>query len=452
MQPTSRVMLHASNLLFAFRGLWTVRGLPHERTLERQIVDVVRELTGAREGRIILQADLQGETEPETNPLRISLPVLVFDARGAVLSFDFDDATQLAEARETLTAVANLAAVALEHAQEAERLRDENAVLKERLHEESGIVGSSPALQRLMQMVERVAARDITVLVLGESGTGKELVAAAIHQQSPRRDGPFVAINCAALTETLLESELFGHEKGAFTGAAAQKKGRLETGAGGTVFLDEVGELAPALQAKLLRALQQREVVRVGGTQAVKLDIRVIAATNRDLAAEVKRGAFREDLYHRLNVVALRTPPLRERREDIPLLAMHFMARAARQCKRRVTAISPDAERCLVSYSWPGNVRELENAMERAVVLGSTEEVLVEDLPESILDAVDIGDLSGAYQKSVMGAKRESIVAAYRQAGGDYKGAAKLLGVHPNYLLRLVRNLDLKEAVKQTGR
>ena len=301
-------------------------------------------------------------------------------------------------------------------------------------------------------MVGRVAARDTTVLLLGESGTGKELIARTIHQRSPRSEGPFVAVNCAALTDTLVESEFFGHEKGSFTGAVAQKKGRLEAAEGGTVFLDEVGELAPGLQAKFLRALQEREIVRVGGTESIRLDIRVIAATNRDLAAEVKSGNFREDLYHRLNVVALRVPPLRERREDIPALARWFVTRAAAQCKRRVSGISSEAERCLSAYHWPGNVRELENAMQRAVVLGSGGEILPEDLPESILEAAQPAELAGAYQRTVVDAKRDSILEAYRQAGGDYKGAAKLLGIHPNYLLRLVRTLDLKEAVSGTGR
>jgi Nif-specific regulatory protein len=445
MQGAPLVMLHASTLVFAFRALWTVRGMPQERAIERQIVDIVRELTGARDGAVTFDS----EPDQGSGKLRLRVPVRVYDEPQAVLAFDFDDSSALAEGRETLTAIANLATVALEHAREAERLRDENALLRARLDENTGIVGSSPAIERLKQMITRVAARDTTILILGESGVGKELVARAIHQQSPRGNGPFAALNCAAITDTLLESELFGYEKGAFTGAAAQKMGRLEAAAGGTVFFDEVGELAPSLQAKLLRALQEREIVRVGGTQHVKLDVRVIAATNRDLAAEVKKGAFREDLYHRLNVVALRTPPLRERPEDIPVLARHFLARSAEQCKRRVTGLSPEAERCLIEYSWPGNVRELENAMERAVVLGSTPEILIEDLPESILDAAALAEIPGAYQRSVIDAKRESIIAAYRQAGGDYKGAAKLLGVHPNYLLRLIRNLGLKEAVKQ---
>src|SRR5207253_4817365 len=252
--------------------------------------------------------------------------------------------------------------------------------------EDSGIVGESPAIVKLLQMIARLAPRDTSVLILGESGTGKELVARALHRQSPRAAKPFAAINCAALTETLLESELFGHEKGAFTGAVAQKKGKLEAAEGGTVFLDEVGELAAPLQAKLLRVLQEREFERVGGTRPIKLDIRLIAATNVDLNEASRTGKFRQDLYYRLNVVSLEVPPLREHPQDIPLLAAYFIARYSEKVNRRVAGISPKARTCLLHYSWPGNVRELENAIERAVVLGSTELILPEDLPDSILE------------------------------------------------------------------
>lgn len=345
-----------------------------------------------------------------------------------------------------LTALATLASAALESVREIETLQVRNALLEERV--ESGILGESPTIHRLLQMVDRLAPLDTTVLVLGESGTGKELVARALHDKSARRQAPFVAINCAALTPSLLESELFGHEKGAFTDAGAQKKGKLEIADGGTVFLDEVGELAPELQAKLLRVLQQREFERVGGTKTLRLDVRLIAATNRDLSSEVKRGAFREDLYHRLNVVAIKTPPLRDRRDDIPLLARHFVSRAAARCGRRVDGISPEAEKCLTLYSWPGNVRELENAIERAVVLGEANQIFPEDLPESVLDAAPVPEVAGAFQSSVGGAKREAILRAWAEAGGDYKVAAKLLGLHPNSLLRLIRNLGLRDVLK----
>jgi len=286
------------------------------------------------------------------------------------------------------------------------------------------------------------------VLIQGESGTGKELVARLLHRASPRADAPFVAINCAAIAESLLESELFGHEKGAFTGAGTLKKGKIETAEGGTLFLDEVGELAPAVQAKLLRVLQEREFERVGANRSIRLDIRVIAATNRDLAQLVGDGAFRSDLFHRLNVVALRTPALRERREDIPVLAAHFLAVFGEQCKRPGLTFSPEALQCIESYDWPGNVRELENAIEHAVVLGEDNMVLRADLPDSVWEAAPAEQL-GAFESSVTGAKRESILRAYQQAGGDYKGAARILGLHPNYLLRLVRNLGLREALKR---
>jgi Nif-specific regulatory protein len=309
------------------------------------------------------------------------------------------------------------------------------------------MVGASPALRKLTGMVARVAPQETPVLILGESGTGKELVARALHRQSGRAAKPFVAINCAALTETLLESELFGHEKGAFTGAIAQKKGKLEMAQGGTVFLDEIGELPLTLQAKLLRVLQEREFDRVGGTRTLKLDIRLLAATNRDLAAEARRGAFREDLFHRLNVVALHVPPLRDRREDIPALARHFLELSTARCRRRVTGISEEAERYLMHYYWPGNVRELENAIERAVALGQTDSLLAEDLPETVLDTAAVSEPPGTLHSSVTSTKRQAILAAWRDAGGLHDRAAELLHLHPNSLRRLIRTLKLRDVL-----
>src|SRR4051795_3380045 len=310
------------------------------------------------------------------------------------------------------------------------------------------MVGESAPMRAVYECIQKVAPRDSTVLVTGETGTGKELAARAIHQNSPRAARPFVAVNCAALTESLLESELFGHEKGAFTGAIALKKGRFELAEGGTIFLDEVGELAMPLQAKLLRVLQQREFERVGGTQVHSLDIRVIAATNRDLQEDVREGKFREDLLYRLNVVTLESPPLREHKEDIPVLARYFLERSARRCKRQVEGLSKEAEEILMQYSWPGNVRELENAMERAVVLGVSDTVLPEDLPEAMLESAP-RESGAKYHSSLGQAKREAILDAYVQGNGDYKQAARLLGLHPNYLLRLVRNLNLRDEINR---
>jgi transcriptional regulator with PAS, ATPase and Fis domain len=288
------------------------------------------------------------------------------------------------------------------------------------------------------------------VLIYGESGTGKELAARAIHRNSPRRDRPFVAINCAALTETLLESELFGHERGAFTGAIAQKRGQLEMANGGTIFLDEMGELSPALQSKLLRVLQERDFMRVGGTRTIPLNIRVIAATNKDLQKGTQDGTFRLDLYYRLNVVAITMPPLREHKEDIPQLANYFAAKYAEKCNRRIHGISPEAQPVLLEYNWPGNIRELENAIERAVALGSSELILLEDFPETLLETPSPSALRGStYHEAVRQIKRQLIVSAMDQSDGNFTEAAKLLGVHPNYLHRLVRNLDLRLALKK---
>ena len=368
--------------------------------------------------------------------LVVALALYVRGAIAGVLAawFPPEEAANLSDHRDTLSAIATLAAIALETVREIERLQAENVLLVERLGVgDAGIVGDSPAIRKLLQMIARVAPQEASVLVLGESGTGKELVARALHRQSARSAKPFVAINCAALTETLLESELFGHEKGAFTGAVAQKKGKLEVAEGGTVFLDEIGELAPALQAKLLRVVQQREFERVGGTRTLKLDVRLIAATNRDLSTEVHRGNFREDLFHRLNVVALHVPPLRDHPEDIPALARHFLDQFASRCRRRVSAVSPEAERYMMTYSWPGNVRELENAIERAVVLGQSDVLLPEDLPETILESASIPEVPGALQSSVTESKRQSIVEAWQAVERRPQSGRRALAHPPQF-------------------
>ena len=366
------------------------------------------------------------------------LGAMYLDASSPGVRFD-SDLLQL------VTTLGNITALAIENARYLERLGGENRRLNEELSIHHSMVGESKAMHEVYGFVSRVAGRDSTVLITGESGTGKELVARAVHMNSARADKPFVAINCAAITETLLESELFGHERGAFTGAVSQKKGKLEIAEGGTVFLDEIGELALPMQAKLLRVLQEREFERVGGTRPIKLDVRLIAATNRDLKEGSRTGAFRSDLYYRLNVVSLHMPALRERRDDIPLLAAFFAAQHGEKVKRRVAGISPEARACLVGYDWPGNVRELENAIERAVVLGSTELILAEDLPDSILEeSAAAGEPVNALAEGVREAKKDLIERAIEKAKGNYTEAAAILGVHPNHLFRLIRTLKLK--------
>ena len=352
---------------------------------------------------------------------------------------------------QLLTAVANLTAVTLDNVRQVAWLESEKDRLQTALERDQSLVGKSAAMQRIYQLVAKVArSTTTTVLISGETGTGKELVARAVHLNSDRAKRPFVAINCAALTETLLETELFGHERGAFTGAVAQKRGKLELAEGGTVFLDEVGELAPALQSKLLRAIQQREFERVGGTRPVRIDVRVISATNRNLADEIAAGRFRSDLYHRLNVVQIDVPPLRERREDIAPLATHFVGRFARKATRPVRGISPEAMKRLTAYHWPGNVRELENAIERAIVLGSSDHILADDLPEALLETAGtrVTQLP-RFHECVRDAKVRAIADAFREAGRSYTEAARILGLHPNYLHRLIRNLDLKSVLEQ---
>jgi transcriptional regulator with GAF, ATPase, and Fis domain len=382
----------------------------------------------------------------------LAVPLQVYDRVTGVLYL----ATSSTAARfdedhlQLLTAIAGMAAVAMENARHVEMLSEENRRLHSEINLQHCMVGESPKMREVLQFTAKAAPTESTVLLRGESGTGKELVARAIHQNSLRREKPFVAINCAALTESLLESELFGYEKGAFTNALSQKKGKLETADGGTVFLDEVGELALTLQAKLLRVLQEREFDRVGGTRPVQVNVRVIAATNRNLEDAIRAGLFRQDLYFRLNVVSFLLPALRERRQDIPLLATYFIDKHSRQARRRVSGLSPHARAILIGYDWPGNIRELENAIERAIVLGSSEMILAEDLPDSMLEGnlpADAGPTM--FHDAVNQTKRQIILKAFEGSAGNYTETAKLLGLHPNYLHRLIRNLDLKPELKK---
>lgn len=377
---------------------------------------------------------------------------------------------------ELLVAVAAIASLCLERLLQLTWLKQENRKLRggggeggasggDRL---GGLVGESAAMQRLRAVVRRVGATSSTVLLRGERGTGKELCARAIHAASARADGPFVSIRCASLADSLLESELFGHEQGAFTGAIARKLGKVEAAHGGTLFLGELGELSPPLQARLLRVLQERELDRVGGAKPISVDVRVVAATNRDLEAAVRAGKLREDLLHRLNVVTLATPPLRERREDILLLARHFARGAGERVGRRVVGISEAARTALVAYDWPGNVRELGNVIERALVLGEGEVIELEDLPDEVLAARPRGggavrdpdEASGphaqgapaaSFHDAVLATKRRLIADAYHRADGDHTRAAALLGVHANSLHRLIRALGLESEFAKTA-
>ena len=380
----------------------------------------------------------------------LSVPLKIGDTKGLIYLDSAAPDFRFTETHlEQMTALSFLISAALENAQSLESLRRENDRLRAGLEIETDMIGESRAMSEVFYLISRVAPSDSTVLITGESGTGKELVARAVHQNSSRRGKPFIAINCAVLNENLLEAELFGYEKGAFTGAVSQKKGKLEAAEGGTVFLDEIGELAPPLQAKLLRVLQEREFERVGGAKPIKANVRVIAATNRTLEDEVKNGAFRQDLYFRLNVVQLKMPPLRERKSDIPLLARHFVKKYAERCNRKVTGLSEKARKIMMRYDWLGNVRELENVIERAVVLGTTDMILPEDLPNEILESTRAGQAAeGDFHERVRAAKQKIVEEVLQEASGNYTEAARRLGLHPNNLHRLIRNLGLKSAEK----
>ncbi len=500
--PTSQVARNLSALLKISRVVHAIRDLEE---LQAQLLELIFEVIPASRGAILLAEGagqefncLYARTRQPGQPqlVRVSRTVAqqVMKDNVAILGVDvpasgkFRDVESLATAEvrsllcvplsvfhrtigciyldttnaanrfqedhlQLMAAVAGISAVALDNARRLQWLEHENQRLTTEVSQQQSLVGEGASMKDVFQFVGRVAPADSTVLIEGESGTGKELVARALHSNSHRNNKPFVAINCAAIPEALLESELFGFERGAFTGANAQKKGRLEMAEGGVVFLDEIGELAPALQVKLLRVLQEREFERIGGTHSIKIDVRVIAATNRDLNAAVKTGEFRQDLYFRLAVVKMSMPPLRERREDIPLLARYFVQKHAKLCKLKPRPISREAMAALVNYEWPGNVRELENAIERALVMGSPDMLLLEDLPESLQEQSPPEEMhEGKYHASVKELKKQLIIDAVVQTLGNYVDAATILGVHANYLHRLIRNLRLKDELNHALR
>ncbi len=433
-----------------------VKGPNHPVTVSQPIVRQVLE-----ESEALLISDVVSdvklrELKGESGAPVTSLMCVPIGASGRVLGIIYVDSCAPKQHfdrnhLQLLVGIAGIAGLALDNARHLQWLEGENQRLKADITLEHNMVGESLPMREIYQLIGKLAAADSSVLLYGESGTGKELAARAIHGNSARSAKAFVGINCAAINENLLESELFGHEKGAFTGAVVQKRGQIEIAEGGTLFMDEVAEMTPALQAKLLRVLQEREFLRVGGTKPIKANIRLIAATNKDLKAMVGTRTFREDLYYRLNVVTLKMPALRERREDIPLLANYFMSKYSEKCKRKVRGISEPARNALLHYEWPGNVRELENAIEHAVVLGSSDVIFPEDLPEVLLESqsADPEVSGGSYQTAVLNLKKKLIIDAVEQAGGNYTEAARLLGVHPNYLHRLIRNMDLKSSLRR---
>jgi DNA-binding NtrC family response regulator len=337
-------------------------------------------------------------------------------------------------------------AVVVEKALEREKLKRG----LERFAQEAGeryrlVGGESPKMREAMDTARKAAASKSTVLLLGESGTGKEVFARAIHNWSERKGEPLIAINCVGLSKDLLESELFGHEKGAFTGASQLKKGKMEQAHGGTVFLDEVGDISAELQTKLLRFLQEREFERVGGTQPIRVDVRVIAATNRELGNAIKEGRFREDLYYRLNVIPIQLPPLRDRKEDIPVLAKYFLRRFAAETKKVFTGIAAKAEASLIAYPWPGNVRELTNVIERAAVLGEGPEITLDDLPPRIASTeLESPTDELSYHHAVDAARADVIKRALAHTNGNRAAAARVLGMHKTHLLNLIKSLGIE--------
>jgi len=367
---------------------------------------------------------------------------------GVVEIIDKEDGSPITDQdMATLTSFADLASMAVANAKRIERFKRENIDLREELAAKYQIIGESNSLKKVISDALKVANSKTSTLILGESGAGKELLARLIHRAGPRRSKPMIVINCAALPETLLEAELFGHEKGAFTGAVTKKIGKFELADGGTIFLDEIGEMSTGMQAKLLQVLQEGAFYRVGGNTPITVDVRVISATNRDIEKDVKEGRFREDLYYRLNVVQIRMPPLRERKEDIPILANYFLNLFKEEKGAKELKISEAALRKMMEYDWPGNVRELRNAIERAVVMGNDRQILPEDLPISGQKLTHQGMEVGLTLKEAIDRfKKEFILLNLKHTGGNRSKAAKIMGIQRTYLSRLISKYNLERA------
>lgn len=391
---------------------------------------------------VVADADLPGsgvELLRKVNALAPETPVILTSARGdlraAVAAMRAGAADFLARPLSS----AELAHAVNKALTATEQVRDSAPVLPLG----GALLGDSRAIREVYATVRRAAPTLSTVLVRGESGTGKELVARLIHDHSPRADGPFVRVHCAALPDALLESELFGYEKGAFTGANTQAKGKFEIAAGGTIFLDEIGDISPKLQADLLRVLQEKRFYRLGGTNEVQVDVRVIAATNKDLAEEVREGRFRDDLYYRLNVIEIQIPPLRQRREDIPLLARHLLERLSSECGKELSGLNEDALKVLLSYDWPGNVRELENAIERAVVTCRGRQLTADDF-SFLAQAVEARTNFTVPAIPLQELEKLAVQAALERSSGNVKEAAQALGIDRSTMYEKIKRYEIE--------
>jgi len=367
---------------------------------------------------------------------------------GVVEIIDKEDGTAIMDSdMKTLNAFAELASMAISNARKIQDVERENRDLRQELDSRYAIIGESASIQKVISDAIKVANSKTSTLILGESGTGKELIARLVHNAGPRKNKPMITLNCAALPENLMEAELFGYEKGAFTGATDKKQGKIELADGGTLFLDEIGEMSPGMQAKLLRVLQEGVFYRVGGNEPITVDIRIVTATNRDIDQEVIDGNFREDLFYRLNVVRLRVPPLRERKEDIPLIARHYADLFKNEKGIHDLTVSKAAMDRMVNYDWPGNVRELRNAVERAVVMGNDHEILPEDLPIMCARKEPVGLSVGITLKDAVDAfKKDFIIENLNHTGGNRARAAKILGIQRTYLSRLITRYEINNA------